>query len=140
MNFWFEAGSGNNTRAANLGQRNGTFDIAQVQVEEGEVVTPFEDRPIDEEWKLCLRYYEVIRDISMTNATNAVWHVTYIPFTVRKRTTPNITSSQSGAGNSGFVARTPGTLGPEGCSWGAQGNTTVIGAGWSDILYVDAEL
>ena len=35
-----------------------TFDIAQVQLEEGLVATPFEQRPIGTELALCQRYYE----------------------------------------------------------------------------------
>lgn len=34
-----------------------TFDIAQVQLEEGSVATPFEQRPIGTELALCQRYY-----------------------------------------------------------------------------------
>jgi hypothetical protein len=55
--FWFDAGSNFNVRAANLGQQSGTFDIAQVQIEEGAVATPFEQRPIGVELGLCQRYY-----------------------------------------------------------------------------------
>ena len=57
LNFWFEAGSDFASRTANLGQRSGTFDIAQVQLEEGEIATPFEERHIAEELALCQRYY-----------------------------------------------------------------------------------
>lgn len=138
--FWFDAGTGFNSRTASLGQQSGTFDIACVSLVEGDKDIKPIPRSYTEEWELCLRYYEIIYDISMTNATNGVWHVTYIPFTVRKRTTPVITSTQNGAGNNGFPARTPGTLNPAGCSWGAAATTTVVGAGWSDNLFVDAEL
>lgn len=55
--FWFDAGSSFNARAANLGQQSGTFDIAQVQLEEGSVATPFEQRPYGLELSLCQRYY-----------------------------------------------------------------------------------
>lgn len=55
--FWFDAGSNFATRSANLGQQSGIFDIAQVQLEEGEVATPFEERFIDLELELCQRYY-----------------------------------------------------------------------------------
>ena len=36
---------------------NGYYDIAQVQLEEGPVATPFEQRPIGTELALCQRYY-----------------------------------------------------------------------------------
>jgi hypothetical protein len=55
--FWFDAGSDHDVRSNSLGQQSGTFDIAQVQVEEGEVATPFENRPIGIEELLCKRYF-----------------------------------------------------------------------------------
>ena len=57
VNFWFDAGSDLNSRTYSLGQQSGTFDIAQVQLEEGSVATPFELRPIGTELALCQRYY-----------------------------------------------------------------------------------
>ena len=59
VNFWFDAGSSFSSRSASLGQQSGTFDIAQVQLEEGSVATPFENRPIGLELSLCQRYYEI---------------------------------------------------------------------------------
>jgi microcystin-dependent protein len=55
--FWFDAGSNFNTQSANLGQQSGTFDIAQVQLEEGSVDTSFEQRPIGLELQLCQRFF-----------------------------------------------------------------------------------
>ena len=55
--FWFDAGSSFNSRTASLGQQSGTFDIAQVQLEEGAAATPFEQRPVGMEFSLCQRYY-----------------------------------------------------------------------------------
>lgn len=40
----------------------GVMDIAQVQLEVGDVATPFEYRPPHEELKLCQRYYYVLTD------------------------------------------------------------------------------
>lgn len=56
--FWFDAGSDHSARSASLGQQSGTFDIAQVQLEEGSGATPFEIRPMGLESSLCLRYYQ----------------------------------------------------------------------------------
>jgi hypothetical protein len=56
--FWFDAGSNFNDRTASLGQQSGTFDITQVQLEEGPFATPFERRPIVNELKLCQRYFQ----------------------------------------------------------------------------------
>jgi hypothetical protein len=62
--FWFEAGSDFNSRLNSLGQpNNGTtyeVDIAQVQLEEGTVATPFEHRPYGVELSLAQRYYQKI--------------------------------------------------------------------------------
>ena len=55
--FWFDAHSNFNSRTNSLGQQSGTFDIAQVQLEEGIVATPFEQRPYGTELALCQRYY-----------------------------------------------------------------------------------
>jgi hypothetical protein len=57
ITFFFDAGSNYNARTNSLGQQSGTFDIAQVQLEEGSVATPFENRPIGTELALCQRYY-----------------------------------------------------------------------------------
>ena len=43
-----------------------TIDIAQVQVEKGNITTPFELRPYPVELQLCQRYYEVIKYLSST--------------------------------------------------------------------------
>lgn len=59
MQFWFDVGSGNTGRIPTGIQQSGTFDIAQVQLEEGSVATPFENRPYGLELSLCQRYYEV---------------------------------------------------------------------------------
>jgi len=56
--FWFDAGSNHNIRTANLGQQSGTFDIAQVQLEEGSVATEFECRTYADELTLCQRYFQ----------------------------------------------------------------------------------
>ena len=56
--FWFESGSTYSSRNNSLGQQSGTFDIAQVQLEEGSAATPFEQRPIGVELGLCQRYYQ----------------------------------------------------------------------------------
>ncbi len=65
--FWLDSGSTYNTRSASLGQQSGTFDIAQVQIEEGSVATPFENRPIGLEWSLCQRYYQQLSSMMIAN-------------------------------------------------------------------------
>jgi hypothetical protein len=61
--FWFDAGSSFNSRSASLGQQSGTFDIAEVQLEEGSVATPFEQRHIGMELSLCQRYYHESKNV-----------------------------------------------------------------------------
>lgn len=56
--FFFDAGSSFDARTGLLGHQSGTFDIAQVQLEEGIVATPFELRPYGMELALCQRYFE----------------------------------------------------------------------------------
>jgi len=58
--FWFDASTAGTmpARSSSLGQQSGTFDIAQVQLEEGSVATEFERRTYGEELELCQRYYQ----------------------------------------------------------------------------------
>jgi hypothetical protein len=93
--FWFDAGSSFNSRTNSLGQQSGTFDIAQVQLEEGSVATPFEMRPLQVELALCQRYFEVQSVLigTVINTYQGTWAVT-------KRVVPTLTltpSSGSGA-------------------------------------------
>jgi hypothetical protein len=64
--FWFDAGSDLATRSANLGQQSGTFDIAQVKLEDGSVATngwhPY-DGEFGGEVAACERYYRPIYGI-----------------------------------------------------------------------------
>ena len=55
LRFTFD--SGTSFEESIVGQQSGTFDIAQVQLEEGSVATPFEQRPYGLELSLCQRYY-----------------------------------------------------------------------------------
>ena len=60
VQFWFDVGSASTGRIPTGIQQSGTFDIAQVQLEEGSVATPFENRPYGLELSLCQRYYEIL--------------------------------------------------------------------------------
>ena len=70
LNFWFETGSDFSSRTNSLGNQSGTFDIAQVQLEEGSSATPFEHRPIGTELALCQRYYQKSYDIGTAPGTD----------------------------------------------------------------------
>lgn len=94
--FWFDAGSNFDDRTASLSQQSGTFDIAQVQLEEGSVATPFEQRPYGLELSLCQRYYEKTNDNTSQYFTG--WIVSAIAksyfkivFKTTKRITPTLT-------------------------------------------------
>jgi hypothetical protein len=101
--FWFEAGSDFNSRTNSLGQpNNGTtyeVDIAQVQVEEGSVPTPFEHRPYGTELALCQRYFQRFESTNTDAAigfgmtTSATRAIIYVPWKVTMRAAPTISAS-----------------------------------------------
>ena len=90
VQFWFDVGSVNTGRMPTGIQQSGTFDIAQVQLEEGSVATPFEDRPYGLELSLCQRYYEKLTNVNtpfIMYTPNGDTRVS-IPFKVQKRIVP----------------------------------------------------
>ena len=72
-NFWMDAGSSFNSRTDSLGNQSGTFDIALMQLELGNVATPFEHRSFGEELALCQRYY-----VRITNNTGSNQYFDYL--------------------------------------------------------------
>ena len=68
IQIWFDVGSSYLSRIPTGVQQSGTFDIAQVQLEEGSVATPFEQRPYGLELSLCQRYYQRFSFNSSSNA------------------------------------------------------------------------
>lgn len=95
--FWLEAGStiGTAYNISSLGQQSGTFDIAQVQIEEDSIATPFEQRPYGLELSLCQRYYEIIWHVFSNSPST---QFTNIYYKVVKRVSPTITSILDGGG------------------------------------------
>ena len=106
--------------------KTGWYDIAQIQLEEGDVASPFEFKPIGTELALCQRYYEKGYDVDTPPgttflATDIQNHVytTYIPaglginglsamyishrvpFKVTKAVTPSIISYSPQTGTQG---------------------------------------
>jgi hypothetical protein len=102
VNFLFDAGSDSATRAANLGQQSGTFDIAQVKIEDGSVATngwhPY-DGEFGGEEQACARYYEVCwYDLQGYTTGGSSFGVMY-NFKSRKRVTPTITEAVGNTNN-----------------------------------------
>lgn len=119
--FWFDAGSNYNSRNNFLGQQSGTFDIAQVQLEEGNVATPFEVRPQGLELSLCQRYFfrrTWFFTVTRANANTQAYPLTFP--TVMRTTPSNITYSNFvdndsfGVGVTGVTLATPNEYGSQG--------------------------
>jgi hypothetical protein len=97
--IWFDAGGNYNSRSANLGQQSGTFDIAQVKLEDGLVATngwhPY-DGEFGSEVQACQRYLtDLSGSVGRIGATNsqAVFGVSFRP---PMRVYPTVTYSGSG--------------------------------------------
>ncbi len=90
-----------------------TFEVTGLQLEVGQVATPFEHRKFSEELALCKRYYqEISQESSSTsiitgfgNGTNRIRAV--IPLMVEMRSNPVVTLDTS-AGNPTFYSYTAG--------------------------------
>lgn len=102
FNIWFDAGSDYNARTGSLGQQSGTFDIAQVQVEQGPVATTFESRDAGTEFAMCQRYFQVVGNASgnFCGITGSSSIYTSIPvrFAVEMRTNPGVTFTSQPSG------------------------------------------
>lgn len=81
--------SGSTTYVPEIFFQSGTFDIAQVQLEEGSVATPFENRPYGLELSLCQRYYEKIEFVNNALAEGGEYFPNH-KYVVTKRTTPTL--------------------------------------------------
>ena len=150
LNMWFDAGSDYDARTNSLGQQSGTFDIAQVQLEEGSVATDFEDRHIGDELALCQRYY-IDMDFQQTCSINTAESTAIssvrarlsTTWPVTMRTTPTVTAINfNGYNSSGsetviftssdkhmFVAET-----------NTNGTVRILNAGSTANVKADAEL
>lgn len=70
---------------------NTNIDITGVQLEEGPVATPFEQRPIGLELSLCQRYYEVGEDYTARFGSDGYTNEYFVSFKVTKRAVPVMT-------------------------------------------------
>lgn len=124
LQFFMDAGSSFNSRTDNLGQQSGTFDIAQVQVEAGELATAFERRPLGIEVQLCQRYFEKSYDVATypgasafrgrvsifvaSSATGLASQVS-TPFKVIKRALPAVVVYADNTGTANRVSQDDGS-------------------------------
>lgn len=79
-----------------------TIDIAQMQLEESAVATPFESRPPAVELALCQRYYEAgyaawcVNALATTSSGSTFgYFAVMVPFKVTKRAVPTITKTDT---------------------------------------------
>jgi len=147
--FWFDAGSSFNSRTNSLGQQSGTFDISNVQLEQGLAPTPFEQRPIGMELNLCQRYFQQF-SLNSTGSmsfygywTSATQASLIVNLPVFMRSTPTFSYSNvaivNGPGNNGTVSSVDSTtylVSP----WGGRlvftvTGTTSVSAGLVASLY-----
>lgn len=125
LRFWFDAGSSFNAFTASLGQQSGTFDLANVQLEEGTTETNFEQLPPALIAELCGRY---ARQLTVNAVTSGfVQDYTFGPM----RGTPIVAVSSSA------WTGTPNFTGTSASSVRQAAYATGAGAG---VLLLDAEL
>lgn len=135
--FWFDAGSNFNSRTDTLGQQSGTFDIANVQVEEGSVATPFEQRPLGLELSLCQRYYQTKTSLLVSGyGSGGSIQYTVVPI-APMRAAPTVTIYYTAQFNAGVMTcplAEPTTV-------RLQAPVTALGDFWSSGSFsADAEL
>jgi hypothetical protein len=107
LNFWLDAGSSFNSRAASLGQQSGTFYFSNVQLERGSVATPFEVLSRAEMLTLCSRYYQAYAQNNTGMTQYALnFGLTWSPFVTRMRATP----STIGISGTAFTGVTTGAF------------------------------
>lgn len=136
--FWFDAGSSFDGRTNTLGQQSGTFDIAQVQLEEGSIATLIEQRPIGVELFLCQRYYQTLPVLLASGyaPTNNVIYQDVI-YPVQMRTTPTISYSSVTYNNSSNIT----TVNSNHVHVYSGITITATGTGWCNYnLLLNAEL
>lgn len=121
----------------NLGH-TGVFGIAQVQLEEGSVATPFENRPIGLELSLCQRYYEIGLVSIWQGQSDNYRSSAYLNFKNQKRVPPSI--SLSFVENNGYAAPTAEWTTVTGFNYAAISNTTTADGRVTSTFIASSEL
>ena len=146
--FWLEGGSTYNSRTDTLGNQNGTFEFAQLQIEEGSSATDFEFSPIGDTIHRCKRYY--VNELSLgasgyaTGANQSASCLTTAVFPAEMRVFPTVTVSVSGSGNvsnpsSGGIAAVQARNFTSSCVF--RGTTAASGRTWfKAVATLDSEL
>jgi hypothetical protein len=150
--LWFDAGSDYDSSTNTLGQQSGTFDIARVQLEAGDVATPFEERPIGQELALCHRYYQKVTYAATSTITVGITYNTTvatarIDFLQEMRAAPSITLPPAGQtsgtitflNNAGFPSATgshsAGAIDSHSFRIDGAGYTGLAGSGYAAALF-----
>ncbi|MDP2747958.1 phage tail protein [Pseudomonas sp.] len=127
-----------------------TIDIAQIQLEESAVATPFESRPAAVELALCQRYYEAATVrwaanylSTTTNGSTFGYFAIDVPFKATKRAIPTITKTNPAPNPHVMVFQASATVDYIAMNNGASylGTGTYIGANaFSSSWTASAEL
>lgn len=118
--------------------QSGTFDIAQVQLEEGSVATPFEYRPTGLELSLCQRYYETGLVSIWQGQSEYYRSSAYLNFKNQKRVPPSI--SLSFVENNGYGAPAAEWTTVTGFNYAAISNTTTADGRVTSTFIASSEL
>jgi len=115
-----------------------TFDIAQVQVEEGNVATDYEMKSVGEEFRDCQRYYQVndVQQYAYPNADTATSRLINIQYYVVMRGAATVTITTPTNWSTGPTATDGSIYGVQINGTGAATTTAVYCEGWT----ADAEL
>lgn len=156
--LWFDAGSDYNTLAANLGQQSGTFDIAEVQIEEGSVATSWSPYfgEFGGEVQACARYLPIINFTGGYHFTGHAMSTTLaqssIPFKTESRIAPsgftfdgtlsfsNATGSPVGTIVLSTASTSEVVLATSGVTTLVAGNASSIQGSATKILFTGCEL
>ena len=152
-NTWLSTETTRTTGSVRLvGTNAATFEIGNVQLEVGNVSTPFESRPIGVELALCQRYAFTLSN-TVPSSTPGICTVAFVtannicmgiaPYPVEMRASPtfsflngtaaSLTVIGSGGGGIACTAITVDWLGTKSCRFTATVSTP-LSQGWSSVL------